>query len=615
MGLDLLRPYLGPGLFAGQWAAGGLALLALRLRLRDRPSARSPYPWALAVLLLGLVVGHSRRLASDGIHYFAYWRSLVFDGDLAFANDYALLGWGHPDPRNVLPLGAPLLWSPLLLAVHAARQSARLLGWPAPTGVEPVYQAAACLATCLWGGAGLLLLHQTLGRFVAPAAAFWATLVAWLGSPLRFYLSVLPGLAHGVEFFAGVLVLRAYLSLRDRPEPRSAAWAGAACGLAFLTRSQDGLLLALPALEIAWRAATGRREWRRWMRCLAALGAGFLLAALPQVLAWQAVFGVPVLIPHRALHGADFLRLDRPELAGALVSARGGLLTSHPALLLGLLGLLGLLRRHGRYVVLVAPVLGAMWYLNASVFDWYHVRRYTGLVPLLAPGLAGALAPLTRAGLVAPGLLTLFFWRYDVAVDAHRRVPGDPAPVQSVLRETSDGVAEEVFALTERAWPSAAARLLSAYTGQAVLEGAVSELDLGRDDGATRLPRRARHLSAVEWEDGRPVRWVTDRSARLYLAVARPAPAVLTVEARALETAEPQTLQALWNGEAVGEAAMTPAWSSYRFHLREGLVRAGVNELELRFARGPIYRRVRGAGPREVRPAALARLLFHRGRP
>src|SRR5206468_623539 len=105
--------------------------------------------------------------------------------------------------------------------------------------------------------AGLFLLSTVLRRWAIPAAAFWATVLCWIGSPLRFYLSVIPGMAHGAEFFAAVLVLRAYLSLRDRPDVRNAVGAGAACGLLFLVRSQDGLLLSLPALELALRSMRG----------------------------------------------------------------------------------------------------------------------------------------------------------------------------------------------------------------------------------------------------------------------------------------------------------------------------------------------------------------------
>src|SRR6185436_14066115 len=169
------------------------------------------------------------------------------------------------------------------------------------------------------------------------------------------------------------------------------------CGLTFLARSQDGLLLRLPAAEIAYRTVVSR-EWGRGFRLAAALGAGFLMAALPQLIVWQWMFGTPLLIPHQKLHGADFLHTAHPELAGVLFSPRGGLFASYPALLVAVIGLLVLARRERRYVLTLLPVLALAWYVNASVFDWYQVRRFTGIVPFLAPALALVLAPLARAG-------------------------------------------------------------------------------------------------------------------------------------------------------------------------------------------------------------------------
>jgi hypothetical protein len=43
-------------------------------------------------------------------------------------------------------------------------------------------------------------------------------------------------------------------------------------------------------------------------------------------------------------------------------------------------------------------------------------------------------------------------------------------------------------------------------------------------------------------------------------------------------------------------------------------VQAGTNMLALRFDRAPVFHRVRGEGPREVRPAALSTLTLHRSR-
>jgi hypothetical protein len=50
----------------------------------------------------------------------------------------------------------------------------------------------------------------------------------------------------------------------------------------------------------------------------------------------------------------------------------------------------------------------------------------------------------------------------------------------------------------------------------------------------------------------------------------------------------------------------------YRFEIPGELVRRGTNVLVLRFERAPIYRRMRGEGPREVRPAALGTLRLWR---
>ena len=614
LALDLLRAYAGPSLSPAQWAAGAALVATLWSALGERGRrARERLPWvALAGLLVPTWVDHARRLdLGDSIHYYTYLRSMLFDHDLDLGNDYTLLGW-YPQ-LNVLPVGAPILWSPLVVLVHLGREAARVFGAGAPTGTEPVYQAAVCQATLLYGTAGLFLLMHALRRWVSPAAAFWTTVIAWVGSPVRFYLSVLPGLAHGVEFFAAVLVLRAYQALRDRPDRRRALAAGAACGLVFLARSQDGVLLALPAIELARRWLAGPQR-RRYALVAVALAAAFAVVALPQIAVWQAMFGTPLLVPHERLHGADFLHREHPQLLATLVSPRGGLFTSYPMMLVAALGLVALAFRDPRYVLAAAPVLLAGWYVNSVVFDWYQVRRFTGAVPLLAPGLAVALAPVTPAGVPVCALLALLVLRYDVAVDALRSTPGDPAPVRAVVAQAADGLAAGAYGLTARVAPRAATHLLAAYTGQPLLEDEVTTVDLGADPSLLRLPLPARHLSAPSVEDGVACRWVSGREARLFLPVAWDGAVIVTLRARALETPEPQLMTVSWNDAEVGRVELRPQWADYRLHVPRRAVRAGTNVLLLRFDRGPIYHRVRGEGPREVRPAALSAITLHRDR-
>ena len=614
--LDLARPYAGPSLRPAQWAAAGSAVLLLAAWLRARGGTLGAH-WttpALAALLVPTYVDHTRRLEiGDPTHYYSYLRSLLFDGDLDLANDFVVLGWAGQERGAVQPVGPALLWSPLVIAVHLGRQAARLFGLAPPDGSEPVYAAAVALSTFAYGCAGLFVLLSALRRFASPAAAFWTTVLLWVGSPLRFYLSVVPAAAHGIEFFAAALVLWTWLRLRDAAPgttARRAAEAGAAAGLVFLTRSQDGLLLLLPATELALRL--GRRADRLpALRGLTALAAGFAAVALPQVLVWQAMFGRPFLVPHERLHGSAFLDLAHPRLSEALVDARGGLFSTHPVLLFALLGLVLLARRHPRYVLGVAPVLLGAWYVNASVFDWYHVRRYTGVVPLLAPGLALLVAPLARTTVLV-ALAALLVWRYDLAVDGLRPQPGHPVPVRAALLRVGDDLAARAYRLLAPVAPGAAVRILGAYTGEMLLADGMTRVDLGGDPALLRVPEAARHLSAPTFEDGEAARWVTDRTARLALPLDAPGGVVLRLRARPLETPEPQAMEASWNGRPLGRMAMAPGWSEYRFDVPPEAMRGGTNVLELWFERAPIYHRVRGRGPRQVRPAALSALVLNR---
>jgi len=122
-----------------------LTLLALAVAWRFVLTTRvdGGERWALLTLLAlfsWLYLKHPRSLDADGIHYFTYARSLIADGDLDLANDYALLG--HPmEAKNVLPIGAPLVWCVLLVPLYLLRSLASvMLGFPT-TGADTLRAA------------------------------------------------------------------------------------------------------------------------------------------------------------------------------------------------------------------------------------------------------------------------------------------------------------------------------------------------------------------------------------------------------------------------------------------------------------------------------------------
>ncbi len=617
LALDLIRPYTGPSLRPFQWLAGAAAVAWLWRNLVRRGVSRATVRAvvALAAFLVPVSVDHSRSIEADGVHYYSYLRSLLFDGDLDLRNDYRHLEFNE-DHKNVVPVGASLMWAPFVAVVYLFAQAARLLGAAAPTGVEPVFQAVVAQATFVYSAAGLFVLMDALRRLTTQATAFWVTLLLWLGSPLRFYLSVLPSMGHGTEFFAAALVLHAALRLRESPSSLGrATLAGAACGLAFLVRSQDGILLVLPCAMLLPQllgSATRRQALAPALR----IGLAFVVVALPQLAVWQAMYGTPFLIPYKVLHGEEFMHLERPELIGTLISPRGGVFTSYPVLLLGVLGVLALAPRDPRFVLSSLPILLGGWYVNATVFDWYQVRRFTGLVPLLAPGLAVVLRPLARAGALPLAALAFGAWRYDLAVDSLRSQPGQPAPVRAVLERAADDLAGDSYALLEPRLPGAAVVLLSAYTGEALLREPVSRIDLGRETSLLRLPRPARNLSALSAEDGLACRWVQgDVQATFFLPLAWDGEVTVTLTMHPLETTAPMNLDVLLNEKSLGRRPLDAGWKDYRFAAPAGTARLGTNVLVVRLDRAPIYHQVRGTGARQRRPAAIAAITLHRGEP
>jgi hypothetical protein len=261
----------------------------------------------VALFLLLLPLSTLRIYATDEVQYFAYLRSLYFDGDLDFQNEYqhfADLGLQNGDPavfnallrdnpkdppripatgkyRNVAPIGSALLWSPGFILADVLVRGANLLGARIPAdGYSWPYIWAVCYMSALYALLGLLLTYRLARGFAGTFAAALATIAAWLATPLVFYTYILMPWSHAGGFFLFALFLTVWLaplgrrqggppqqvasagqdgeapaiplSLAKRRARRShAAWAllGLLGGLMTITREQLGLLLILPAAE------------------------------------------------------------------------------------------------------------------------------------------------------------------------------------------------------------------------------------------------------------------------------------------------------------------------------------------------------------------------------
>lgn len=387
----------------------------------------------LATLLLPLFT--PRLYATDSVQYYAYLRSLFFDGDLDFANEYSRFHQLNPsagidkallprldpgtgklrnvDPTtgklvNVAPIGSAILWTPAFLLAHGGVLLARSLGSTvAADGYSQPYIVAICLASVVYGLLGLLLSYRIARRFVGAWAATAATIVCWLASPLVFYMYISPPWSHTGGLFATALFIWYWLQTRPRPTLRQWLVLGALGGLMVLVREQLGLFLLLPALDALaqYIRAFRTRAWPSVRRDLLAHSLFLVVIVLtltPQLLTYYTLtgrWGPSAVVLDKLLLGVRGAgATPQPEAQPQDVGGHGLLGSAHfwdtlidvdpspvtqrpfshgallwtPAWALGLLGLALLWRRNrGVATILLLAVVAQTWVNGAFGTTWH----------------------------------------------------------------------------------------------------------------------------------------------------------------------------------------------------------------------------------------------------
>jgi hypothetical protein len=373
---------------------------------------------------------------ADEIEYFAYLRSLAFDRDVDFANEYTHFVERDPQglagfretflerretetgrPINFAWLGPAVLWAPFYAVAHAGVVTARAAGASLPAdGFAWPYAAAVAYGSALYGFLGLLLVQDALvrsGRFSEAAAAL-AVGALWVGTPVLYYLTLAPAFSHACSLFAVALLL--WLTSRaasaGRGSVRDWLWVGLAGGLAGLVREQDALYLVVPAVAVAWPALRSGALGAAVVR-LAAMGASAALVFVPQLFAYRALngrFGPSRLVTRK---------LDplSPHFLQVLFDPGHGLFVWAPLLLLAAVGLAWCVVRRDAVATLLALALLLQVWINGAVESWsqagaFGSRRFVSATPVFAWGLAALVAaaqPRLRTLAVA-GALSVFAW-------------------------------------------------------------------------------------------------------------------------------------------------------------------------------------------------------------
>jgi hypothetical protein len=421
-------------------------------------SDRSARWIALLVLVAALSMpGVTTRLyASDEVEAFSFLRSLWFDHDLSFDNEYRHFydsGVVADDGfrttflefttetglrRNFSTIGCALLWAPFYAVADAGVRVARSLGYAVEAdGYSRPYIAAVCYGSACYGVLALVLSFLIARRLLRiggmtesgpAAAAAWAV---WLGTPLLFYMYVAPPYTHAVSAFTAAAFIWAWLLVRDRWSPGGLAVLGALAALMAMVREQDVFLALGPGLDFAW--SLRRRPAPRLLASAFAFSGSFALTFAPQAAAYLALNGR--IGPSRLV--SRKMSWTAPHALDVLLSTAHGYLCWTPLVLLAIAGWVMMLawrRRPGdpdddarplRWLGLCTVVMAlSQIYVAGSVESWtvagaFGQRRFVVLTPLLVVGLAflisRARARLPRAALVL-GVALSVWWNLGLMV-------------------------------------------------------------------------------------------------------------------------------------------------------------------------------------------------------
>ena len=392
-----------------------LANLVMTIDPPTRPAKRRPRatgrfgPRAVFVALL--VVYSALFLArgvrdpgvADGFYAFMYARSLAWDGDVDFRNDYALCGdafaagvdrgTGHLD--NPGYPGPAIAWVPLLTLARIVVPAAPNADAKVRDGCHgPRARFALAVAVPL-AALAMALAARAAASFAGRHAASASALVFGVASSLPLYGAVFVSSSHVFEaFFAALLLYATARALEARGAARSEVRRialllfAAATGLV-LQRLSDAALLAVPlaALFVAPGPTAPRARYA------AAVGAGAALGIALMGALYTYLYGSPFVLPQ----GRHYVSFAHAHPWLVLFAPHGGLFYATPVAYLAVGGaILGLRRKRTRVVVaaaLFASVLVLM--VAAAPLDWhgkatFGARRLVVLVPLFV--IAGAMA-------------------------------------------------------------------------------------------------------------------------------------------------------------------------------------------------------------------------------
>lgn len=312
----------------------------------------SPGPFFISILIFSIVifVAHTKvtknAIFADGRFYFAYTRSWVIDRDMNLVNDFELLGikpslnWRGLAINTFSP-GSAILWFFPYLNIDNFLK----LVLPQRVGLEYIYQFTVGFMNIFLGIMGLYLLYLVLRKYFGNNISLFSILTLFTTTNLLFYIAVEPINSHANSFFISALIIYYLFVKIKKISFKDAFILGILSGFAGAIRTQDILIVLVPAIFIFWKI---EKKLKMQVMYSILLIAGLFIGFLPQIYLWKLFFNFFLPYPGWG-YGFSFAN---PHIIHVLFNSQNGLLTLTPSIITALIGLF-LFRKNQRWISFV----------------------------------------------------------------------------------------------------------------------------------------------------------------------------------------------------------------------------------------------------------------------
>jgi tetratricopeptide (TPR) repeat protein len=347
----------------------------------------------------------------DDTGYYAYLRSIFFDGDIDFFNE---ANFAHAEKFmptgyvfNNWQMGQSILFFPFFLLGHFWATLLNFLGHSVTLdGYSFPYFMSTAWASQTYLFIGLLLTYKINRKFFDTTASLIATILVWLATSLLYYTFVRQRMSHTIEFFLSATFILIWLNNRHSSNALKHSALGIILGILCMARVINvalGFLYVIDQICIAgWLWKTDRVSKKTLLIRLSYFSISWLFAFSPQLLTWYKIDGVPLPALHAKIAQNESSAFSIGKIwiqtKNFFWGERWGIIFSSPIILIGTIGLIFGKQFSKLRFASIATVLAyfTIVILLFRYLDAYEYRYLSPALPLVSLGLAAILAHLLK---------------------------------------------------------------------------------------------------------------------------------------------------------------------------------------------------------------------------